>query len=1101
MPVILKKNYPRPTGDVQAEIFRRLGAGEAETFLYIVPTKRKLRDARREFLQEVPGGIAPSFHLFTLETLAAQLFSLLCPPRRIVAGPAQSVLVNEAVHSLRGELRYFRIPVSNKLPRGTLQKIVDLINTFKEKGVYLPVLYDELEASQPGEQLKLRDILAMYEAYETKLGDRFVDPAGMLKHVNAAWEPVKSPEIVGAHFGGVDTIFVSGFDEFSDPELTMLHNLSELPGKGMLVAFDYHHANEEIFGHLRENYQKFLQMGFGHSSAASGKRPTFDEHVRHHLFSRDAKPGRGAPRFNCRETVTVLSVRDREQEVETVAKLIKRLVRERPDRDLSRICVAAYRPQVYSQLFRETFERFGIPANVTDRYSLDQSPFVVSLLSLLDVQERNFRLRDIMRALSSPYFLISSGDSVVNAGNLYEIGARLKVRGGRSAWNKRIEQEIASVRREIADAGGGAGDFDETQLRRKEALLRRALRDVESLALLLKRFERAMTPAQFKEGILGLLRDLRAVECLLNVSPETLGYDQIEKDTRAYQKFMEFLDEFLEILALERGGSIREPLSFYIDRLRAAISEVRYNVRQKYGYGVVVTSFDETRGLRFEVMVIVGLVDGEFPPAYQPEIFFSAARREREERYHLTESRYLFYQALTNHSDHLYLTLPRYDGDTPLVPSPFVDAFLHIAEPEDLREKLPAALTDPIYSEHDLLERLGAAEGEEGALIPVLPGVRGPLLECIDRMRHAAAVERSRRTRSGMSEYNGRILESLSPEHRAALEELRNGIYSVTQLESYGRCPFQYFAQRILRLNVIPEIEEGVSPLERGGILHEILFDFYVGRRNRSLPPLFACDESSFQEALLELQEIAGRRLGELDALGDAFWEFDKESILGSAHQKGILKELLEMERRTELKVDPAYFEVMFGSRPGPGEHADPLLGLEQPLTAGGVRLRGKIDRIDVGERSFRIIDYKSGAVIPGRQDIDLGVSLQLPLYLHAVEQILASADGTSRTGAAGIYYRLAGPVDSKLGLGSKEHLKEAFHARPQRQLVETDAELKGIVDRAIRFVNGYVDQIAQGEFPVEPKVPKDVCPYCSYGAVCRISGIGPGPNATAEAG
>src|SRR5258708_7294522 len=83
----------------------------------------------------------------------------------------------------------------------------------------------------------------------------------------------------------------------------------------------------------------------------------------------------------------------------------------------------------------------------------------------------------------------------------------------------------------------------------------------------------------------------------------------------------------------------------------------------------------------------------------------------------------------------------------------------------------------------------------------------------------------------------------------------------------------------------------------------------------------------------------------------DAFWEFDKESILGSAHQKGILKEMLEMERRTELKVEPAYFEVMFGSRPGPGENADPLLGADQPLSAGEVRLRGKIDRIDIGER------------------------------------------------------------------------------------------------------------------------------------------------------
>jgi ATP-dependent helicase/nuclease subunit B len=1087
MPVILKKNHPGPVGDIQADIRKRLSRGGGGSFLYVVPTKRKLRDVQREFLKEVPGGVAESFHLFTLETLSAQLFSLLCPPRRIVSAPAQSVLVNEAVHSLRDSLRYFRIPSSNRLPKGTLQKLVEVINTFKEKGIYLPVLQAELEASEPGEALKLRDILSIYEAYETSLGTTFVDPAGMLKALNAEWDPVTSPERVRRHFSGVDTIIVSGFDEFSDPELTMLHNLSEPAGTAMLVSFDYHLSNEEIFGHLRENYQKFLEMGFEKAAVPHEQRATFEDHIRHHLFRRTESPRR----IDCRGKVSLYYVRDREEEVETVAKLIKCLVKEKPGRDLSKICVATYRPQLYAKLFREAFDRFGIPANVTDRYSLDQSPFVVALLSLLDVHERNFRLRDIMRALSSPYLIVPSGDASIDAGNLYEVGTRLKIPAGRTSWNQRIEQRLASLREELSAA---EGEIEEAALRHEETLLRRVMKDIASLSALLQRFGSRMTAQQFRDRVLSLLKELRVVECILKVSPSAVGQEQIEKDTRAYEKFISFLDEFLEILALERGESTFEPLSYFVDRLRSAVSDVRYNVRQRYGRGVVVTSFDETRGLRFEIMVMVGLVDGEFPPAYQPEIFFSSARRQRDERYHLTEHRYLFYQALTNFEERLYLTVPRFDGETQIVPSSFVEALMNVVVLDDLRAGLPEEFSKRIYSEHDLLYHFGGlgtnAAGGDRAEAHAPPGITKELLDCLDHMRHALEVERSRTILNALPEYNGTILEHAGAEHKAALDQLREGLYSVTQLESYGRCPFQYFADRILRLNVIPEIEDGVSPLERGGILHEILFEFYLDRRTRALTPLFACDGAEFERAVADLFEIARRRLAGLDAIADPFWEFDKEAILGSGNRKGMLKELLEMERESKVGVKPAYFEAIFGSRSRPGENADPSLRIDEPVSAGRVRLRGKIDRIDVGEKSFRIIDYKTGAKLPDRRDIDLGMSLQLPVYLRVVEEMLAAKDSVGRTGAAGIYYWLRDPVEQKLGIGSAEHLEEAFLARKQKQLVETDKDLKEIVDQAVRFVNDYVDRIARGEFPVEPKVPEKVCPTCSFGTVCRIRAI-----------
>ena len=55
----------------------------------------------------------------------------------------------------------------------------------------------------------------------------------------------------------------------------------------------------------------------------------------------------------------------------------------------------------------------------------------------------------------------------------------------------------------------------------------------------------------------------------------------------------------------------------------------------------------------------------------------------------------------------------------------------------------------------------------------------------------------------------------------------------------------------------------------------------------------------------------------------------------------------------------------------------------------------GRIDRIDLftypdGSRSFRVIDYKSGAC-PTATDVKKGIYLQLPLYALAVESLLLS--------------------------------------------------------------------------------------------------------------
>ena len=115
-------------------------------------------------------------------------------------------------------------------------------------------------------------------------------------------------------------------------------------------------------------------------------------------------------------------------------------------------------------------------------------------------------------------------------------------------------------------------------------------------------------------------------------------------------------------------------------------------------------------------------------------------------------------------------------------------------------------------------------------------------------------------------------------------------------------------------------------------------------------------------------------------------------------------------------------------------------------------------------------------------------MSLQIPLYLYAVEHILADTQGKNLSGVAGSYYILKSPVRERLGIGNDEYSDKAFpKPRKSGHLSADDNELRSIINQAVAFVNEYVDHIASGDFPVEPKLPDTVCTHCDFKTVCRI--------------
>ncbi len=1093
MPIILHHG-PAPPPLPFDERVRR---SRMEGCLVIVPTKRRIRHLTREIMRLSPGAVAPALPLHTMESLCRALYGAVPGTGSVIGGPSRTLLFHRAVGSAGATLAYFsRRGGAPHLPRGTFDRLIDVITALKESGIYPDALAEELAGAAPREHPKLADVAAIYAAYEQELAALGAED---LEGVYRVLSLVTPPEVfAGAFrslFPGVETLSLAGFDEFSIPEVRTIRRICAVPGLSVTMMFDYLKGNPGLFGHLEENYALLAESGFrearGEEEASAAAfffgcatRPPSarraSEHIARTLFSRREIAGRE----DLHESVTVMAARSRVHEVECICKLVRRLVAERPSRDLSAICVALHTPGLYTDIMRELFAEYEIPVNITDRYELARSPLVVALLGLLRLPLYGFRRDDVLRIAGSPYFTVPVAGSPFDPANLSAVALRVRATAGLESWFGKIARA-----REAAERLGEAAPDAREKRRAGDDVrsLGKAKSDLESLGRALAPFSRAMTAVEFERETLALADGMSVLRALIDPRLRA-DEDLMEKDVRAFNAFTDTLHAVAMMSQVQDGPGERRPLHVHYERLKAALGQERYNVRERFGRGVLVTSIEETRELPVDVMIVAGLVDGEFPSVYQPEIFLSARRRQQREQRHAWENRYLFYQAATNWTEHLYLTYPLRDGENELVRSSFIDAFLKTSDVTHLEDPAGIPFAGDICSRGEYLRSLSRTAGDERLTHPPVPGLDGDWL----RIRLARDVERNRRSRAGAGEYGGIIAPALGEEGRKEIGGYSGGVLSVTQLEMYAGCPFRFFSRYMLRLRERDEFEEGMTPAEKGGLLHDTLYGFYSARRERNAPSIKGASSGDFEDAVREIVAMATARMESLD-IPDVFWEIEKELILGRGNgEGGLLRRFLEYERSRQDAMTPGYFEVSFGGRPGITGSADAVLTSGEPLLFGGARLRGRIDRVETGDGFFAVMDYKTGRDVPGLGEIRQGLSLQLPAYLFAAGALLSDAGRGDLVPAGGLYYRLRDEVELKPALVAEEFRGRAFpESSRSRQMVPGPSDIREIIAETGRTIGSILDGISGGRFPLtRTELVRKLCGHCGYRTVCRIQSL-----------
>jgi len=267
--------------------------------------------------------------------------------------------------------------------------------------------------------------------------------------------------------------------------------------------------------------------------------------------------------------------------------------------------------------------------------------------------------------------------------------------------------------------------------------------------------------------------------------------------------------------------------------------------------------------------------------------------------------------------------------------------------------------------------------------------------------------------------------------------EARPDRLSVTRIETWMRDPYSIYAQRILKLEPLDDLEADPGAADRGIFVHDAL-DRFLKDHPRGLPVdaidhLLACGRRAFGDALAQ-------------PVVKAFWWPRFERV---AHW------FVQQQRALAEETDRSFTEVS-------GD-----LVIEGP--AGPFRLTGTADRIDLlRPGAYVVIDYKTGQA-PSQKDLTAGVAPQLPLEAAMVQD--GAWEEASIAGAVGSlqFWRLPG--------GS-----------PPGKIEARDKDLEDVIARARA---GLADLVARFQDPDTPYLsiprPKYKPRYNDYEHLARI--------------
>jgi hypothetical protein len=498
--------------------------------------------------------------------------------------------------------------------------------------------------------------------------------------------------------------------------------------------------------------------------------------------------------------------------------------------------------------------------------------------------------------------------------------------------------------------------------------------------------------------------------------------------------------------------------------------------RRRHGR-VFVGTPASARGRAFRVVFVPGLAERVFPQRLREDAILLDRRRRLVDPglpiadARADDERLQLCLAVGAATERAHLSYPRVEvGESrPRVPSFYVLDVMRavtgaIPRYADLSAEAAraggASLAWPAPADPD--RAIDVFEHDLSVLLPLLKdshrkptGGRARYLIQLNEALRRSVTERWARWQPKWHTSDGLIRVTPDSAPALSVQRLTERPYSLTALQRFASCPYQFQLAAIYRLAPLEEPAplQRLDPLTRGALFHEIQTESLRLLQRNGLLPVDAGRLTAARGLLSQtISRVTEHARQKLAPAIERVWKDEVESMSRDLHRW--LDEKLAADGRTWV---PERFELAFGLPRD--DQRDAASTTEPAKVDGRFLLRGSIDLVERKPRTnlVRVTDHKTGKNRTSLATIvDGGRVLQPVLYGLALENLTGDLVEEGRLSYC-----------TTTGGFSEHHIP--LDALTRRRGVE----VLEIIDRAIE----------RGTLAARPA--REACTYCDFLAVC----------------
>lgn len=1059
--------------------------------IFIITPEQFSFTAERKLMETVNKNAVINAEVITLTRMAYRVLNDIGGEiKQSLSKCGKAMLVYSILNKYKKELEF--LGKSNE----NIDLVIRTITEFKKHGITINNLKDEMEKTQDAYlKTKLSDMILLYENFENKIVDNYIDDTDLLtilvKHLDEV-EFIKNSIIYIDEFAGFThqeyeiikglikyakqvniTICVDNLNPAINPDTDIYYsNKITLYKLIDLVNENNFKLEEPVF--LKDQYRfKTKELKHLANNIYEIQSTKYEENV---------------------ENIRLFLAKNPYSEIENIAKEIKKLVRDKKIR-YKDISIITKNIDTYASLVRAIFKQYEIPVFIDEKRDLNQNIIIQYVLSILEILVKNF-------SSESVFSYIKLGFCEIDEDEIFKLENYCNKWGiKQNKWKKdfNIEVEDKSKKQEVERLN---------ELRKQIIMplieLKESIKKEKTAINVTKSLYEFIQNQKIEEKVISRISKLE----------EEKNIDLANEYKSSYQVLIEILDEIVLIFNEEKISLDNYSKILKIGLKNSGLGKIP-GTQDQVTFGDV----NRSRSHKVQNIFIIGLNDGSFPSINKDEGFFNDLDREELKQdgielakgtlEQLYEDNFNIYKAFTTAENQLYLSYVSTDSESKsLRPSMLINK---------IKKMFPKLIekSDVINKEYDLFNKEVTYE---------------ELIENIDKIRSGESIDKIwyeiYNYYKSQNEWKEKLFEDLEglrysnlPNQikKANIDKLYGNKLntSVSQLERYRSCPFSYYLQYGLKLKEKEELK--IQSFNTGSFMHETIDEFFEYVREEQIL-LTQIEEEQIKEIV---SQIIDKNLNL--SKNYIFTATAKYKVLVKRLKRIVskaLKYIIETLIYSDFDIEGT--EIEFNKK---GKYPPIVLELDNGKK---VEITGKIDRIDTADsddgKYLRIIDYKSSSKNIDLNEVYAGLQIQLLTYTDAIckaedimpagvfyfsllEQMIKADKKVSDEEIEDMIrknFRMKGLIladvkiikmnDNTLKTGSSKMVPAAI----TQSGTVNEKWTNGVNKEQFKILQDYIDktikdiskEILSGKIDLKPynKKGKTPCEYCSYKSICGFN-------------